>query len=153
MPTWAIVMLIIIAVLIAGIIVLYFLGKKAEKKKAEQDELIRSSSQPVSLLVIDKKMLRLKDSGLPAQAVQQAGRFSKNAKVPIVKVKIGPKVMNLIADPEIFDQIPVKKEVKAMVSGLYITSVKGLHGKIEAPVQEKKGLRAKLAALRKKVTS
>ena len=151
MPTWAIVMLIIIAALVAGIIVLYFLGKKAEKKKAEQDELIRSSAQPVSLLVIDKKMMKLKDSGLPQQAIDQAGRFSKNAKIPIVKVKAGPKVMNLISDPEIFDQIPVKKEVKAMVSGLYITSVKGLHGKIEVEAPKKKGLRARLQALRDKV--
>lgn len=153
MPIWAIVMLIIIAVLVAGIIVLYILGKRAEKKKAEQDELIKNSAQPISFLVIDKKMMRLKDSGLPQQAIDQAGRFSRNAKLPIVKVKAGPKVMNLIADPEIFDQIPVKKEVKAMVSGLYITSVRGLHGRAEAPVQEKKGLRAKLAALRKKATS
>ena len=54
--------------------------------------------------------------------------------------------MTLIADEQIFDEIPVKKEVKATVSGLYITGVKGLRGPIEKPVKKKKGLRAKLMA-------
>ena len=42
------------------------------------------------------------------------------------------------------DEIPVKKEVKARVSGLYITSVRGLHGKTESEdgKKKKKGLRA-----------
>ena len=95
-------------------------------------------------------MMRLKDSGLPQAAIDQAGRLSKNAKVPIVKAKVGPKIMSLIADPDIFDQIPVKKEVKAMVSGLYITSVRGLHGKLETPEKKEKGFRAWLRRARAK---
>ena len=141
MPAWAIVLIIIAAAMVAAIIILYRLGKKAEKRKAEQDELVRQTAQSVSLLIIDKKKMRLKDSGLPPQAIAQAGRLAKNAKLPIVKAKVGPKIMSLICDPQIFDNVPVKKEVKAMVSGLYITQVKGLHGKAEPP-KKKKGLRA-----------
>lgn len=37
-----------------------------------------------------------------------------------------------------------KKEVKATVSGLYITAVKGMRGPIEAPAKKKKGFMAKL---------
>ena len=61
-----------------------------------------------------------------------------------VEAKVGPKVMSLICDATIFDEIPVKKEVKARVSGLYITSVRGLHGKTESEdgKKKKKGLRA-----------
>ena len=51
--------------------------------------------------------------------------------------------MSLIADESIFDEIPVKKEVKATISGIYITSVKGLRGPLEKP-KAKKGFRAKL---------
>ena len=52
--------------------------------------------------------------------------------------------MTLICDAQIFGDIPVKKEVKATVSGLYITKVKGLHGKTEQKDTKKKkgGLRA-----------
>ena len=141
MPTWAIVLIIIAAAMVAAIIILWRLGKKAEKRKAEQDEIIKQTAQSVSLLVIDKKKMRLKDSGLPPQAIAQAGRIAKNAKLPIVKAKVGPKIRSFICDPQIFDNVPVKKEVKAMVSGLYITQVKGLHGKTEPP-KKKKGFRA-----------
>ena len=65
------------------------------------------------------------------------------SKLPIVKAKVGPKVMTLICDATIFDDSPVKKEVKARVSGLYITSVRGLHGKNDTTdTKKKKGLRA-----------
>lgn len=36
--------------------------------------------------------------------------------------------MTLIADEKVFDIIPVRQEVKAMVSGMYILSVKSLRG-------------------------
>ena len=68
--------------------------------------------------------MRLKDSGLPAVVIEQSPKMLRRSKLPIVKAKIGPKVMTLICDASIYDSIPVKKEVKAVVSGLYITEVK-----------------------------
>lgn len=139
-----IVFLIIIAVMVAIMIVLYFLGKKAQKKKEEQDEQIAANAQTVSMLIIDKKRMRMKDAGLPAQVLAQTPKMMQRSKLPIVKAKIGPKVMTMIADAQIFDDIPVKKEVKATVSGLYITGVRGLRGPLEKPQTKKKGFRAKL---------
>ncbi|MCI7322361.1 MAG: hypothetical protein MR508_03475 [Lachnospiraceae bacterium] len=141
-----IISLIILAVLIAIMIVLYFVGKKAQKKKEEQDEQLAAAAQTVTMLIIDKKRMRLKDAGLPAQVVEQTPKLMRRSKLPIVKAKIGPRVMSMIADEQIFDDIPVKKEVKATVSGLYITSVRGLRGPLEKPQQKKKGFRAKLQA-------
>ena len=46
--------------------------------------------------------------------------------------------MSLICDEKIFDSVPIKKEVKAVVSGIYITDVKGLHGKPIVAEQKKK---------------
>ena len=56
----------------------------------------------------------------------------------MVKAKIGPKIMTLMCEAKIFPLIPVKKEVKAVISGIYITNVKGLRGALETP-QKKKG--------------
>ena len=42
-----------------------------------------------------------------------------------------------MCDEKIFDSVPTKKEVKASVSGIYVTEVKGLHGKVKAPEQKK----------------
>lgn len=144
MPTYAIVLIVIAVVLIAATIGLYFLGKKAEKKKAAQDEQLAAAAQTVSMLIIDKKKMRLKDAGLPAQVLEQTPKMLRRSKLPIVKAKVGPRVMSFICDAAIFDTVPIKKEVKAVVSGLYITSVKGLRGPIEAPAKKKKGFMVKL---------
>ena len=71
MSTVNIVLLVILAVLIVGLIVLYFLGKKAQKKRDEQEAQLAANAQTVSMLIIDKKRMRLKDSGLPQVVIDQ----------------------------------------------------------------------------------
>ena len=144
MQTWQIVMIIISVILIAGIVVLYFLGKKTQKKQAEQQEQLEAMKQTVSMLIIDKKRMKMKDANLPQMVLDQTPKYLQGSKLPIVKAKVGPQIMTFIADEKIFDAIPVKKEVKATVSGLYLTSVKGLHGNITPTEPVKKGWRAKL---------
>lgn len=143
MTGWQIALLVILIVMIVAMVALYFLGKRAQKKKEEQDAQLAAAAQTVTILIIDKKRLRIKDSGLPQQVIDQTPKMMRRSKLPIVKAKVGPKVMSLIADEAIFDEIPVKKEVKATVSGLYITGVRGLRGPIEKP-EKKKGFRAKI---------
>lgn len=133
---------IVVAVLIAIIAVLYFLGKKAEKKQAAQEEQMKASAQTISMLIIDKKRMKLKEAGLPAVVLENTPKYLRRVKMPIVKAKVGPKVMTLMCDAKIFPYVPVKKEVKAVVSGLYITNVKGIRGPLDAP-QKKKGFFAR----------
>ena len=134
-----IVLLVILAILIIACIVLYFLGKKAEKKQAEQQEQLDAVKQTVSMLIIDKGRVRLRDAGFPPIVVENTPKYLRRSKVPVVKAKVGPKISVLIADEKVFDQIPVKKEVKAEVSGLYIVGVKGIRGSLETPAPKKKG--------------
>ena len=123
------IVLLIVLVVLAGIAVaLYFLGKKAQKREEEQREQIDAMKQTVSMLIIDKKRMKIKDSGLPQAVIAQTPKLMRWSKLPIVKAKVGPQVLSLVCDDKIFDNVPVKKEVKATVSGIYITSVKGLHG-------------------------
>lgn len=143
MSTLTIVLLVILAVLIIGLIVLYFLGKKAQKKKEEQDAQLAAAAQTVSMLIIDKKRMRITESGLPQVVIDQTPKLMRRSKLPIVKAKVGSKVMSLIADESVFDLIPVKKEVKATVSGIYITKVTGVRGPLEKP-EGKKSWRARL---------
>ena len=132
-------LLVITVVLIIGIVVLYFLGKRAQKKQDEQQAQIEAMKQRVSMLIIDKKRMKIKDSGLPQAVIQQTPRLLRGSKLPIVKAKVGPQIMTLVSDEKIYDIIPTKKEVKATVSGIYITDVKGLHGKPLPVPQKKKG--------------
>ena len=63
MKPFTIVMLVILIVLIIACVVLYFLGKRAEKKQAEQQAQLDAVAQTMSMLIIDKGRLRLKDAG------------------------------------------------------------------------------------------
>ena len=138
MSTVTIVLLVILVILIGVLIALYFFGKKAQKKQEEQQAQIEATKQTVSMLVIDKKRLPLKDSGLPQMVIDQTPKLMRRSKLPIVKAKVGPKISILIADEKVFDLIPVKKEIKAEVSGLYIVGVRGIRGSLETP-QKKQG--------------
>ncbi len=140
MSTSTIVLLVILAVLLVAVVVLYFIGKKAQKRQAEQESQIEAAKQTVSMLIIDKKRMKMKDSGLPQAVIAQTPKLMRGAKLPIVKAKVGPQIMSLVCDEKIFDTIPVKKEVKATVSGIYITDVKGLRGKAIVAEPKKKGL-------------
>ena len=135
-----IVLLVILAILIIACIVLYFLGKKAEKKQAEQQEQLDAVKQTVSMLIIDKGRVRLRDAGFPPIVVENTPKYLRRSKVPVVKAKVGPKVMTLMCDAQIYPIIPVKKEVKATISGIYITGVKGLRGPLDTPEKKKASL-------------
>ena len=83
------VVLIVIAVaMLAAVIALYFVGKKAQKRQEEQNEQLAATAQTVSMLIIDKKKMRLKDSGLPAVVIEQSPKMLRRSKLPIVKAKI-----------------------------------------------------------------
>lgn len=151
MKTWMIVLIIVAVVLIAIIAALYFLGKKAQKKQAEQQEMLEANKQTFSMLIIDKKRMKLRDAGLPQMVLDQTPKAMRGSKLPIIKAKIGPQIMSLICDEKIFESVPVKKEVKAVVSGIYVLDVKGLHGKTEAqPVKKKGRFRRALEAAQEK---
>ena len=140
MSTTTIVLIIILAILVIGFLVLYFLGKKAMKRQEEQQAQIEAAKQTISMLIIDKKKMKLKDAGLPGAVVENTPKLMRGSKLPIVKAKIGSHIMTLVCDEKIFDMVPVKKEVKATVSGIYITSVKGARGPLPATAPKKKGL-------------
>ena len=59
MKTWAVVLLVILAILIVAVVVLYFLGRKMQKKQEEQQQQIEAYKQNVTMLVIDKKIMKL----------------------------------------------------------------------------------------------
>lgn len=151
MKTLGIVLLVIVIILAVVLIALYFLGRKAQKKQDEQQAQIDAAKQTVSMLIIDKKRMKMKESGLPAAVIAQTPKIMRGSKLPIVKAKVGPQILSLVCDEKIFNAVPVKKEVKAVVSGIYITDVKGLHGKAAPKEVKKKGFfKSKIEKLQEK---
>ena len=138
LSTLTIVLIAVTAVLLVAVLVLFLVGKRAEKKQDDQQKLMEENAQVVNVFVIDKKKMRLKDAGLPQVVIEQSPKLAKMAKLPIVKVKAGPRVMNLIADTKIWDQIVPKQDIKATVSGIYITKVQRLRGPAAQPKKKKR---------------
>lgn len=139
MQTGYIVLIVVAVLLIGAIVGLYFLGKSTKKKQKAQQQQIDAAKQTMSMLIIDKKRLKIKDSGLPQAVIAQTPKLLRGTKLPVVKAKVGPQMVTLVCDEKIFDMVPVKREVKATVSGIYLTGVKGLHGALPKPEPKKKG--------------
>ena len=131
------VLLIIGLVFLVLAIIFYFIGKRAQKKQDESRAQLDAVKQTVSMLVIDKGKIKFKDAGFPAIVVEKTPKRYHRMKTPVVKAKVGPKIMTFMCDADIYDVIPVKKEVKATVSGIYITEVKGVRGKLDTPPEKK----------------
>ncbi|MBQ9608186.1 MAG: hypothetical protein IJV15_01920 [Lachnospiraceae bacterium] len=142
MPWWGI-LLIILAVVAIALVVLYNVGNKLQQKQLDQKEQMAEAAQPATMLIIDKKYLPMKDAGLPKIVMEQTPKRYQKAKLPIVKAKVGPQIMNFICDDAIFEDLPTKGEVKAMVSGIYIVSVKSIRGKKKNTVEEETGKKKK----------
>ena len=145
MSTGLIVAIVIAVILIAAIVALVIIGKKAQKKQEEQQVQLDAMKQTLTMLIIDKKRMKLNEAGLPQAVIDQTPKLLRRSKLPILKVRVGSRVMSLICDEKIFDSVPVKKEVKASVSGIYVTEVKGLRGKTQV-TEEKKGFFKNLVA-------
>lgn len=122
---WLDIILIVVAVVAVIVVGLYFLSNWANKKAAEQQILINSNKMTTSILVIDKKKEKLTNANMPKTVVDQIPKYLKFKKMPLVKAKIGPQIMTLICDPKVFKIIPVKKQVKVEISGMYIIGMKG----------------------------
>lgn len=145
LKTILIILAIIVGIVAIGLIVLSIIGRKMQKKQDAQQKQMDAAAQTMSILVIDKKMLPLKDSGLPAIVMEQTPKYLRRMKMPIVKAKIGPKIMTLVADKDVYELLPLKTSVKATISGIYITAVRAERGGLAKP-EKKKGLKAKLRA-------
>lgn len=137
MKTWQIILLVVIIILIALLIFVYFYGSKLQKRQVESEAQLKAMEQVVSALIIDKKVLPIKEAGLPKEAIDQTPWYLRRSKLPIVKAKIGPKIVNLIAEKSVYDILPVKKECKIVLSGIYISALKSVRGG-SVPVPPKK---------------
>ncbi len=73
-----------------------------------------------------------------AVVLENTPKYLRRSKVPVVKAKVGPKVMTLMCDAKVFEVLPVKKEAKVVVSGIYITGIKSVRGGLDIPRKRRK---------------
>ena len=141
------ILLTVLIILFAVLLILYFLGRRLQTKQAMQQPLLEANTMEVSMLIIDKKKMRVKEAvsaGLPEQVEKEMPVYARLTKLPIVKAKVGPRVLTLMSDPNVYELLPLKKEVKVAVSGIYIRSIKSVRGGAVPEQPKKSGFLAKL---------
>ena len=121
---------VIAAVLLVAVIVLYFVGKNLQKKQEASQAQMDAAGQNMTFFIIDKKKVKLSEAGLPKIVEEQTPKYLRRAKLPIIKVKVGPRVMSLVCDAKVYETLAPKQEVKATVSGIYVTAAKRIRGPI-----------------------
>ena len=84
MKTFLIVLGVIVLILLAIMAVLYFVGKKMQKRQEESQAQMQAASQTATILVIDKKRMKLKEAGLPKVVLENTPKYLRGSKVPIV---------------------------------------------------------------------
>ncbi len=134
---WLIIIVVVIGAIFVG---LYFLNKWAYKKMDTQQTMIDKMKQSMSIYVIDKKRDKITNVNMPKAVIEQMPKMYKKMKLCFVQAKIGPQIMTLICDKKLFEAIPVKKNVKAEIAGIYIVGVAGVktEKEIKAIQKEKK---------------
>ena len=80
--TWMIVSIVIIVLLVAALVALSIYGKKLQTRQENSQRELENAAQSVSLLVIDKKRLKLNESGLPQIVLDQTPKYMRGGKCP-----------------------------------------------------------------------
>lgn len=114
---------------IVSIGVLLYIGyrilkKKLQKKMDDQQQLVNQHKVPASILVLEKRKDRITNANVPKAVIEQVPKVYRFKKVPIVKAKIGPQVLDLLCDEAIFDKLPERKTVQVELAGIYIAGLK-----------------------------
>ncbi|MDA3845740.1 MAG: hypothetical protein PF505_04220 [Vallitaleaceae bacterium] len=147
---WWQILIIVVLVVVVVLVGLYFLSKRLQGKVDSQQSMIDQNKMTTTILVIDKKKLKVKDSNLPKIVQDQVPFYLRMRKMPLVKAKIGPKITTLMCDDRVYKQLPIKKNVKVELAGMYIVAIKG--AKLAVPVKKtRKTVKAELKAKKAKL--
>jgi len=132
---------IIIGVIVVAVVVgLYYLNKWAAKKTTEQQKYVDSSKMDVTIFVLDKKHDKAANVNLPKAVMANLPKMYKFMKMYFVQAKVGPQIVTLMCEKRIYNHLPVKKNVKVELAGIFIANIKGLKSEYDV----------KQAALKKK---
>jgi hypothetical protein len=115
-----IILAVVVGLLVAGY---FFLKKKMKQKMDTQEELVKQYKQATTILVLSKRMDHLKNADIPKKVVDQIPKIYKLKKIPIVKAKVGPMVLDLLCEEDIYNKLPVKKSVNVEVAGIFISNI------------------------------
>ncbi len=124
--------ILLVVVIVAGF---FFLNRWAYKKLDEQEEMINRQKMTQTAYIIDKRRDKITNVHMPKAVMDNIPKRAKFVKMYFAQVKIGPQIVTLICDKNVYNALPLKKSVKIDIAGLYIVNVAGM--KSAAEMKEK----------------
>ena len=121
--TFGDIVIILAVVVVIVIAVMYHFGKKNYAKNLEAQSFINQYKTVTPILVIDKRFEKPTPHNLPKNIYEKLPNTAHILKVPIVKAKVGPQILTLMCDKNIYDVLAVKKTVKVELAGIYISKI------------------------------
>ena len=116
---------LILGVVIAIIVTAFILiRKRVRKRMDEQESMVNQHKITTTILVLEKRKDKVANSNIPKSIVEKIPRLYKIRKMPIVKAKIGPQIMDLMCEEKVYDQLPERKSVKVELAGIFIAGIK-----------------------------
>lgn len=119
--------IIVIVVLAVILAILYSLSRKNYKKVIEAEDFIKANKQVTSIFVIDKKYEKPTEKNVGKLIYEKLENSAKRRKMCMIKAKVGPQIVTLICDKNLYDIIVPKKTIKVEISGLYIVNIVGVN--------------------------
>jgi hypothetical protein len=119
-----ILILVVLILIAAGVVAYRIIKNKIQKKMDDQQQLVNEHKVTTSILVLEKRKDKIANANIPKSVIEQIPKVYKIKKVPIVKAKIGPQVMDLLCDEDVFDKLPVRKTVRVDLAGIFIAAIK-----------------------------
>lgn len=121
------VFLIVILLLAAIFVGLYFMNKRGMKRMVQAQDFIDQNRMTVQIFVIDKRQEKPTEKNVPKAVYEQMPKTAKMRKTNLVRAKIGPQIVTLMCDNPVYEVLPVKKNVKVDIAGMYIVSIAGMN--------------------------
>ena len=122
MPIW-VVYIIILVVAIAAFFGFRIFRKRMQKKMEAQKTMVNQHKVTTSIFVIEKKKGKIADAKLPKQIIDQIPMIYKIRKLPLVTAKVGPQIVTLICEDDVFKKLPDKKNVRVDLAGIFIVGI------------------------------
>ena len=123
-PDVLIIIIVILALLCVG---MYYLNKKGMKKMIQAQDFIDQNRTTVQIFVIDKRQEKPSPSNMPKAVYEQMPKSAKIRKTNLVRAKVGPQIVTLMCDKPVYQVLPVKKNVKVDLAGMYIVGITGMN--------------------------
>ena len=105
------ILFIVLIIIIIALAVLYYFNRKNMGKMVQAQDFIEQNKVLTQIFVIDKKMEKPSPTNMTKAVYEQMPKTAKMRKMPLVKAKVGPQIVNLMCDKSVFEIIPVKKNV------------------------------------------